>query len=343
MMLQSFNWVSWKQDNHLRDVQAKVGRMKRLGVQKIWIPPCASSFHPEGYKPRDYMCLNSEYGSSWDLIELNSRLSEHGIDPIMDLVCWYTFGDMVRDDGFRFGKYVSRPDDQDFMDIFKGYVFYLQQDFCFSGVRFDFVKSWPCNEIGISISSSFPDVFCVGELWDNMEYDNGYLLPDQTHHRDQICSYIDSSLGNMHMFDFTTKGILQSALSNNEYWRLGPIPGVMGKNPERAITFVDNHDTKGQNHWPCHFTWEAYTYIMTHPSMPCIYWDHFLDDDMYPKLCELSDIRQECNISPSTDVVVLMSTEKRYVAKVGKLTVCIGEPCHWLHPAFEWGRSYIYF
>ena len=49
------------------------------------------------------------------------------------------------------------------------------------------------------------------------------------------------------MFDFPTKGILNEAVGNTEYSRLrdadGKAPGLLGWWPERAVTFVDNHDT----------------------------------------------------------------------------------------------------
>lgn len=56
-------------------------------------------------------------------------------------------------------------------------------------------------------------------------------------------------------FDFTTKAILQEAISRGEYGRLkdahGKPPGVIGWEPQMAVTFLDNHDTGStQNHWP---------------------------------------------------------------------------------------------
>lgn len=43
------------------------------------------------------------------------------------------------------------------------------------------------------------------------------------------------------------------------------------------MTFVDNHDTGStQNHWP--FVQDrvgaGYAYILTHPGIPCVFWDH---------------------------------------------------------------------
>jgi hypothetical protein len=48
--------------------------------------------------------------------------------------------------------------------------------------------------------------------------------------------------------------------------------------PGRAVTFVDNHDTGStQNHWPFvpDRVGAGYAYILTHPGIPCIFWDHY--------------------------------------------------------------------
>jgi hypothetical protein len=50
--------------------------------------------------------------------------------------------------------------------------------------------------------------------------------------------------------------------------------------PGKAVTFIDNHDTGStQQHWP--FPGDrvgaGYAYIMTHPGMPCVFWDHYFE------------------------------------------------------------------
>ncbi len=78
---------------------------------------------------------------------------------------------------------------------------------------------------------------------------------------------------------------MQEAVLRREYWRLvdrqGRPPGVIGLWPSRAVTFVENHDTGSTlNHWP--FPWnhlmEGYCYILTHPGTPCVFWDHFWNE-----------------------------------------------------------------
>ena len=77
-------------------------------------------------------------------------------------------------------------------------------------------------------------------------------------------------------FDFPTKGVLQAAVQG-ELWRMrdkdGRAPGMIGWLPEKAVTFVDNHDTGStQRMWPfpADKVMQGYAYILTHPGIPCI-------------------------------------------------------------------------
>eukprot|EP00879_Flechtneria_rotunda_P027946 GHRR01030006.1.p1 GENE.GHRR01030006.1~~GHRR01030006.1.p1 ORF type:complete len:180 (-),score=10.02 GHRR01030006.1:406-945(-) len=48
--------------------------------------------------------------------------------------------------------------------------------------------------------------------------------------------------------------------------------------PSKAVTFIENHDTGStQNHWPfpADQVGAGYAYIMTHPGIPCVFWDHY--------------------------------------------------------------------
>ena len=62
-----------------------------------------------------------------------------------------------------------------------------------------------------------------------------------------MVNWIDGTGGTSCAFDFPTKGILQEAVKNCQYWRLrdqnGKPPGVIGYYPKRSVTFIDNHDT----------------------------------------------------------------------------------------------------
>lgn len=70
---------------------------------------------------------------------------------------------------------------------------------------------------------------------------------DQDLPRQKLCDWLDAVGGVCSLFDFPTKGILQEAVKNVQYWRLrdkdGRPPGLIGWWPSKAVTFVDNHDT----------------------------------------------------------------------------------------------------
>jgi alpha-amylase len=60
-----------------------------------------------------------------------------------------------------------------------------------------------------------------------------------------------------------------------ELWRLcdgaGKAAGMIGWLPEKAVTFVDNHDTGStQGLWPflADKVMQGYAYILTHPGAP---------------------------------------------------------------------------
>jgi len=135
-------------------------------------------------------------------------------------------------------------------------------------------------------------------------------------------------------FDFTTKAILQWAVRSGELWRLrdaqGQPPGLIGWWPERAVTFLENHDTGfecgGQGHWsfPEDHLEAGYAYLLTHPGHPCIFLPHLFGcaaaDSCHaslPKvLHELLDVRQRAGVVASSKVDILAAEQDLYVARV---------------------------
>lgn len=116
--------------------------------------------------------------------------------------------------------------------------------------------------------------FYVGEYWSSLAYGDGRLKENQIFHRRQLLNWVRSAGLYATAFDCTTKGILQSSVQG-ELWRLkdqaGKRPGLIGIAPERAVTFVENHDTGStQNLWPFPFEkiMQGYAYILTHPGIP---------------------------------------------------------------------------
>lgn len=298
LLLQGFNWQSWKGRNHYNLMKNTIHEMKKMKVTKLWLPPSSKSKHPEGYYPIDYSDLNSEYGTEKELVSLLDECKTNNISTIGDLVCWNEIHGYNREP-YAFGDITFDVTSQDMYQNFKEYALYLQLA-GFTDIRLDYLKSYPCYDIGLYLTNDedLKDIGFVGEYWDNMNYESSYLSHYQDNHRQSIVNYIDKTHGRISMFDFTLKGILQEALNKNEFWRLCDYannpPGVNGWYSSNTITFIDNHDTLGQHLWS--FSQDkdvviaGYAYIMTHPGTPCIYYDHF--HDLKHELNMLSEIRQ---------------------------------------------------
>ena len=181
---------------------------------------------------------------------------------------------------------------------------WLRRDVGFDSLRFDFTKGYDGRWVGEYVDAAAPE-FAVGEFWDTMSYSGGSLDYSQDSHRQRTVDWIDRARGRAAAFDFTTKGILQQAAAHGEWWRLvdkaGRPPGLLGLWPSRAVTFIDNHDTGStQAHWPfpANKVVLGYAYILTHPGMPCVLWDHVFDwgDDVKRRILELVAVRAKAGI-----------------------------------------------
>ena len=328
-MLQGFNWVSWKTNDYYSNLQQHLPKFKQSGITKIWLPPSSISRDPEGYYPIDYYNFNSKYGNENRLRSLISEANKMSITAISDLVCWYDFCGYKRVNYCFHGR-ERKIDSPELFNEYKEYSKYLIEDIGFSGIRLDYIKSHPANDLGLYLSSQpeFGDCEFIGELWDTMNYNNTYLEYNQNNHRQVIVDYIDKTRGKFHMFDFTLKGILQQALNANEFWRLidhkGNITGANGWYPSNIVTFVDNHDTLGQFLWTfshCRDTVIAgYAYIITHPGTPCIYYDHYFD--YQNEIDQLIKIR---NSLGEIKVQIIEASMERYKANIdNKIMIQIG-------------------
>ena len=192
----------------------------------------------------------------------------------------------------------------------------------FRGWRYDFAKGYSAKYAGIyNTNSKIP--FSVSEIWTNMAYQGSYLQPNQNAHRQALCDWIDASKSPVACtFDFTTKGVLQVAV-NGEYWRLkdssGKPSGLIGWWPSRAVTFLDNHDTGSQQgHWPFpgDKVMQGYAYILTHPGIPCLFWEHVYDWNLYDKIKKLVDIRKKFNIHSTSKIKILKAEDGLYSAVI---------------------------
>lgn len=258
-----------------------VSTVAEAGFTQVWLPPPADSVAANGYMPRNLYLLDSAYGSEKELRELVQALRDVNVLPVLDAVLnhrcathkgkqdkWNRWegtrmdwgewaicndnpeyagsGRSSTGDNFAAAPNIDHTCEKVREDI-AAWLQHMISDVGFGGIRFDFSKGYGGNYAGEYVSKALPE-FSVGEVWESLAYDEGgEVAYNQDDHRQRIINWVDATNGRSAAFDFTTKGILQEACATSQFWRLvdcnGKAPGVIGYWPERAVTFIDNHDT----------------------------------------------------------------------------------------------------
>jgi len=190
------------------------------------------------------------------------------------------------------------------------YARLLLSDLGFEGLRLDYAKGYGGAHAGEYLAAARP-ALAVGEFWDALSYgacDGGAPDRCQAAHAARTAAWVAATGGRAGAFDMTTKGVLQAALERGEWGRLGVAPapgrayptpatggppsstpsvlvppGLLGLAPLHAFTFIDNHDTACQGHWPCPAggLGGAHAYLLTHPGTPTLFWRHVFPDDRH--------------------------------------------------------------
>lgn len=172
IILQGFNWESCNKEWY-KEIAQMAPEFAAAGFTAIWLPPVSDSVSKQGYLPRDYYDLNSQYGTEAELREMIKVLQEHGLKPIADIVInhrcahyqgedgkWNKFGGRLAWDkssicsnNSEFGgtgnmkpheDYIAAPNidhsqDKIRRDIIE-WLLWLRNSIGFAGWRFDFVK-----------------------------------------------------------------------------------------------------------------------------------------------------------------------------------------------------------
>eukprot|EP00913_Durusdinium_trenchii_P006734 g6330.t1 len=328
---------------------------QEMGITDLWLPPCSASVAPQGYLPSQLFNIDgSKYGNKASLQQLLKQLHEAGLRGVADIVINHRCGDQQDAEG-RWNVFTStgplvlqrswrcrdargargplvKLEVQKSIEI---WLRWLRLELGFDAWRFDFVKGYGAQYVGKYCEKSEP-AWAVGELWLDMAYDDNGLCYNQDRHRQDTINWINGTGKASTAFDFTTKGILQEAVRNCQYWRLkdarGKPPGLLGWMPSHAVTFLDNHDTGStQAHWPFpnDKIMVGYAYILTHPGIPSIFWDHLCDwgDDVRNKIGVLLKLRKDSGMQVDAPVKILIAENDLYLAEIGSpalLRVALG-------------------
>ncbi|XP_062196686.1 alpha-amylase isozyme 3E-like [Phragmites australis] len=204
---------------------------------------------------------------------------------------------------------------------------WLKHEVGFDGWRLDFAKGYSAPMAKIYVDNTSP-AFVVAEIWSSLVYDgDGKPSNNQDADRQELVNWVQGVGGPATAFDFTTKGVLQAAVQG-ELWRMrddkGEAPGLMGWLPEKAVTFVDNHDTGStQALWPfpSDKVMQGYAYILTHPGIPCVFYDHLFDWNLKNEITVLAEIRSRNGIHPGSKLDILKAEGDVYVAMIGDMVI----------------------
>ncbi|MEH6436969.1 glucan 1,4-alpha-maltotetraohydrolase domain-containing protein [Massilia sp. DD77] len=352
VLLQGFHWNSanYSNPNWYNTVLNNVADLKGMGFTHVWFPPPSDSAAAEGYLPRQLNNLNSKYGSSAELTNVVRAFTNNGIKAVADIVVnhrvgstgwsdltnpnWTTHAIVNNDecncglgngdtgDGFGAARDI---DHRNVGEVQNGITTWLNSTLKpvgFSGLRFDYVKGFGASYAG-QYANAFGAEFCVGELWTDLN------LNDVNPHRQAIMNWINGTNNSCGAFDFTTKGLLNDALANGNYWRLkdsqGKPQGALGWWPAMSVTFVDNHDTgpsescgNGQNHWPvpCGAVMQGYAYILSHPGIPTVYYPHIYNWNLKTPIKALMAARKAAGVHSTSPVAIQQATQGLYAAIV---------------------------
>ena len=369
VLFQGFHWNSPNYNyGWYADLQSKAADLKDLGITHVWFPPATDAADANGYLPRQLNILDSKYGNEASLKNAILALKAQGIQAVADVVInhrvgttnWADFTNPTWDcravaKGDEWGGACGNADSGDSygsardLDHSQGFV---QTDIKnwinnrlkadgFTGLRYDFAKGYAPSYAKLYHDASSPD-FCVGEIWTNLDINNVDA------HRQILMNYVDGNSGTCGAFDFTTKGLLNQVLNNNDYWRLrdasGKPAGGIGWWAQKMVTFVDNHDTgpsescgSGQNLWPvpCDKVMQAYAYVLTHPGIPTVYYPHVYNWNLRAGIKTLIALRKEKGVTSTSSVAIQQATTGLYAAIVnGNLAMKIG-PNSW-QPGTGW-------
>eukprot|EP00923_Selenidium_pygospionis_P031105 GHVN01055237.1.p1 GENE.GHVN01055237.1~~GHVN01055237.1.p1 ORF type:complete len:610 (-),score=91.13 GHVN01055237.1:117-1946(-) len=346
-------WRSWYQE-----LKQETEAFAEAGITMTWLPPPSESVAPQGYMPTRWYNLNSAYGTAQQLRSLNTKLRAYGITPMLDLVVnhrcgvkqdskgqWTQFEDpdwgswaIVEDNkqGYSGTSGVSdtgsssdcAPDldhtntkvRNDILEWTKW--LFSPQGASFGSLRLDMAPGYNVNyQLEYSEALGWP--FCVGEYW------NG--CPDVLHNY-----AMHGGKGRIAAFDFAFYYVLRGCVEKEDFAGMknehGRLNGLVGRDPDHSVTFLDNHDTEhldfvgrfaGGN---VDKILQGYAVLLTHPGTPSVFWSHWASSDprMKKTITALGQIRRQAGITSHSAVNIAESRQGLYAAFISKWRHCSG-------------------
>lgn len=302
--------------------------------------------------PKKWYVLDSHYGSAAALQRLVGAMHEQGIWPMLDVVVnhrcasaqdtqgrWLKFeepnweawaiccnspavpggsGSPCTGEPAQYAPSVDHSNPR-IRDDVNAYIRYMMDEVGFRALRFDFVKgygAWFQRDYVRAAGTPF----AVAENWNGDA--NG------------LQDYVRECQGVMAVYDFPLYYVMKRAIHSNNFEEMncgGRLAGMVGRDPARACTFIDNHDTYqlavvggcfGTNEQVL----RAYAIILTHPGVPCVFhWDYVRAPHVAATLLKLCSIRRDANIHSTSQLNICAAGMGIYAAIVdGKVAIKVG-------------------
>ncbi len=225
------------------------------------------------------------------------------------------------------------------------------------------VHGYSAKWIGVYNRYSQP-TFSVGEYdWGNQNQSRGWIWATATDPNGTGRLRTASSV-----FDFKTKDSLKQHGQYASWYGYGLGVGLVGDNTDaiewknRAVTFLKNHDTgyrteedgKPEKDHECEEfhggreVQQGYAYILTHPGVPTVAWQHYFDwgNDLREKIKALINARKVAGVHAGSALHTQDNAKQRnvYAARVmgrkGDLYVRIGGDDDSWQPSHSGYRDY---
>jgi alpha-amylase len=374
IMLEGFHWNAHSVPGGWYNIiKQNTPRIKDAGFTLVWFPPPSDSSAPEGYLPRRLNSFNSAYGSEADLKSAVSGLKPE-VKSLADIVInhrvgtngwhdftnpdWstYTITKNDEDKSLKISERSINPDtgenydsardldhkNPEVKDSIKNWLNKLKNDIGFDGWRYDMVKGY-FGQVIQEYNKATSPTFTVGEYWD----------PNPKNIVNWIDSTNEASQYRASAFDFPLRNALYQAVVNRNYHWLkyaDKNAGVMGLWSDKAVTFVENHDTEEARNRANALPFpdddrmlQGYAFILTHPGTPCVFWKDIFDNPRGNQIKTMVTIRKKYGIHSESKVFIAKADEGLvYAAYIqgdkGEIAVKIG-PGSWQPSGSKWNPT----
>ncbi|MBC6409162.1 MAG: alpha-amylase [Ekhidna sp.] len=361
VMMQAFYWDVPAGGTWWDTVKSKVKDWSNAGIDAIWLPPATKGQggpYTMGYDLFDYFdfgeydqmgSVETRFGSKTELKSLINEAHNNKLSVIADIVINHNSGGDLESNPFSgkkvytdfnplSGKFFRSSSDfhpnnvrHNDTGVFEAYADtdlshhqsyvqdwlwrkeesvakYYKNVMGFDGWRFDFVKgfeTWVVRDWKNAVGG-----FAIGEYWDG--------------NVDKLNNWANGA--NSSVFDFPAYYKMRDAFDGNNMYKLTE-DMMLKRNPQKAVTFVTNHDTNeifaGKM--------RAYAYILTHEGYPTIFYrdyEEWLDKN------KLNNLIWIHNNLAGGSTNILFTDNDEYIAKRNGynndgLVVYINNADHW--------------